>query len=188
MEKTTIAHFRMIKIAIVGPESTGKSDLTKALAARLNCKHTVEIAREYLTARNGKYTEEDLSEMARLQCEAEDAINDTSILICDTTTLIIKIWSDVKYGRCSKEITDLYMSRKYDFTLLTDIDLPWSDDPLREHPSLEDRKMLMDLYKVELTAHRIKFGIVSGVGEDRTNNALQLITTAFPQLTSNLNK
>jgi nicotinamide riboside kinase len=172
----------MIRIAIVGPESTGKSDITKALAKIFSCHYTEEIAREYLTQREGKYSEEDLSAMAKLQCEAEDKITLGNMLICDTTTLVIKIWSDVKYGRCSKEITDLYLQRKYDYTLLTDIDLPWSDDPLREHPSLDDRKMLMDLYKIELIAHRINFGIVSGIGEARINKALQLIQSHFPNL------
>lgn len=180
MEETTIDKQRMIRIAIVGPESTGKSDLTKALAEKLNCPYTVEIAREYLTQRDGKYSEKDLTELAQLQCEAEDKIKEGKFLICDTTTLIIKIWSDVKYGRCSKEITDLYLSRKYDYTLLTDIDLPWSADPLREHPSPEDRKMLMDLYTKELTAHQINYDLIKGIGDERTKNALDKISHQFP--------
>ena len=186
MEKTIIDSSLMIRLAIVGTESTGKSDLTKALAIKLNCAHTVEIAREYLTKRAGEYTEDDLSILAQLQCEAEDTFHNASLLICDTTTLVIKIWSDVKYGRCSKEIIDLYQNRKYDYTLLTDIDLPWSNDPLREHPSIEDRKMLMDLYKIELTAHQIKYGIVSGRGNDRINNALHLIAAQFPTISESL--
>ena len=45
MEKTTLQKYR---IAITGPESTGKSTLTKALAIHFNTLWVEEFARTYL--------------------------------------------------------------------------------------------------------------------------------------------
>jgi nicotinamide riboside kinase len=69
---------------------------------------------------------------------------------------VIKIWSEFKYGFCDPEILTLMKEQKYDLHLLADVDLPWEDDPLREHP--DKRQELFDLYKAELesTANSIR--------------------------------
>jgi len=48
----------------------------------------------------------------------------------------------------------------YDLYLLCDIDLPWEDDPLREHPA--SRKELFDLYFQTLNRWKVPFEVISG--------------------------
>jgi hypothetical protein len=66
---------------------------------------------------------------------------------------------------------------------LCDIDLPWVDDPLREHPHL--RPYLFGLYKEELQTRGVNFAVVSGSGVSRLENAIKIIETSFPQVKPN---
>lgn len=61
----------MYKIAVIGPESTGKSALTKALARHYSSPYVDEYARDYVAKLNRPYTFEDLCEIAKVQIEAE---------------------------------------------------------------------------------------------------------------------
>jgi nicotinamide riboside kinase len=58
---------------------------------------------------------------------------------------------------------------------LCDIDLPWSPDEMREYPNEEPRKELFTIYKELLINQNTPWGIVSGDGASRTNNAIALI-------------
>ncbi|MFD2145155.1 AAA family ATPase [Mucilaginibacter antarcticus] len=61
------------------------------------------------------------------------AYND--LLICDTTFITVKIWSDEMFGSSPKDVLDELPKRPYDLYLLLDIDMPWEDDPLRDFPT-----------------------------------------------------
>ncbi len=160
---------------MVGPESTGKSSLSEALAKHYNTLFVPEMARGYINSLSPPYEESDLLAIARLQCDEEDQLvaSANEVLICDTTLLVICIWSIVKYERIEKWIEEEELRRAYDFYLLTDIDLPWEDDPQREHPHL--RQFLFDLYKEALIAKNVPFAIVRGQGDERTDNAIRSI-------------
>lgn len=160
------------RIAVDGPESTGKSELTVFLADHFHAVAVPEAARIYLQQLGRDYIEDDLLEIAKLQCRYEDdAALQHNIIFCDTTLLVIKIWSEYKYGRCHPWIQEEYQSRNYDMSLLTNIDLPWQDDPMREHPY--ERQILFDCYHQEMIIKKIKYEIVTGVGEIRNNNAIE---------------
>lgn len=159
------------KIAIVGPESSGKSTLTIELAKRFRCTAVPEMARTYLQERGGLYSENDLKAIARLQVDAEEAAadEDSGLLICDTSLLVIRIWSEVRFGRCTPEILIEEEERQYDLTLLTFPDLPWEPDPLREHA--EGREGLFQLYYRALLRKSKPFAVITGYGEQRTRKA-----------------
>ncbi|CAN5591112.1 hypothetical protein BH11BAC2_BH11BAC2_14600 [soil metagenome] len=177
---------RPYKIAVVGPESTGKSVLSAELASYFQCAYVPEVAREYLNTIKRPYVEDDLLAIAKIQVETEDALlsQQQKVLICDTTLLVIRIWSEVKYERCEKWILQEENSREYDFFLLTNIDLPWEDDPQREHPTM--REALFSRYYDALLAKDVKFEVVSGMGVQRLNNALKSIQKQIPELFSKL--
>jgi NadR type nicotinamide-nucleotide adenylyltransferase len=162
----------MKRISITGPESSGKSELAAALAGSLNTAYVPEIAREYLEGMDREYREEDLVKIAMQQCQAEDvaALSKPDYLICDTDMLVMKIWSEVKYGRVHPFILDQYRRRKYDLVLLMSPDLPWVDDPLREHP--EKREELFEMYRSNLETGNFNFEIITGPDEIRLQNAL----------------
>ncbi|MCD4681228.1 MAG: ATP-binding protein, partial [Bacteroidales bacterium] len=87
----------MIKrIAITGPESTGKSQLAKKLAEHYNTVWVPEFAREYLNIINRPYGQADILDIAKGQVESEDRLANFAkkILFCDTEAIVTKIWSE----------------------------------------------------------------------------------------------
>jgi len=163
------------RVALVGPESTGKSTLAASLATHYGTAWVPEYAREYIDRLGREYAERDLLEIAKGQIAAEINLekNARGILICDTNLLVIKVWSEYKYGGCNQEILDMIKKRKYDLHLLTYIDVPWSDDPQREHPHLRD--FFYTVYKNELIARNLPFIEVSGEFYERKKKAIEAI-------------
>ena len=165
------------KVVAIGPECTGKSELSEFLANRFNTRWVAEYAREYLDNLNRPYAEDDLLAIAKgqLQREKEEMSMARKVLICDTNLLVVKIWSRYKYGRCQDEILRLIHPHSYDLYLLTYIDIPWQEDPLREHP--HQREALWRLYQEELEQQQLNWVLIKGSREDRRNTAVQAIQT-----------
>lgn len=136
------------KIVLIGPESTGKSSLSAALARHYNTAWAPEYAREYLMQLDREYHQDDLCRIALGQLHTEDqaAARATRYLICDTDLYVLKVWSEHKYGSCAYRILEEIAQRHYDAYLLTDIDIPWTYDPLREHPEPELRAYFQQVY------------------------------------------
>jgi len=165
------------RIAITGPESTGKSSLAEALAKQYCTVWVPEYAREYIGDLKRDYTQDDILIIARQQFIQEEAAakQANEFLFLDTEFLVTKIWSEVKYKNCDPWIVKQYREHKYDFYLLCNIDLPWEADPQREHPHL--RQYLFDLYYNDLLSNGLPFGVVSGMGDERLKNAVTFIET-----------
>lgn len=158
------------KIVIIGPESTGKTTLTNALAKHFNCPSVNEYAREYIDKLNRSYKEEDILTIAQKQIELEDK-EQAPYLFIDTDLIVCKVWSEYKYGRCHPWILKQIKNRKYHHYLLCDIDLEWEQDPQRENPN--DREKLFEIYKEELNKLNKSYSIVSGEKKDRLFNAIK---------------
>lgn len=163
------------KIVVIGPESTGKSSLSSALASHYNTQWVPEYARKYIDQLKRPYEESDLLEIARGQIliEEEKASISKNVLICDTDLIVIKIWYEYKYGYCPKEILSEIAQRKYDLYLLTYIDIPWENDPQREYPHL--REYFFNLFKNELEQYNLPFVEISGEFEERKRLAVDAI-------------
>ncbi|HNP07852.1 MAG TPA: ATP-binding protein [Cyclobacteriaceae bacterium] len=163
------------KIVIIGPECTGKSELSEYLSRHFNTCWVPEYARTYLDILNTPYQESDLMKIAHGQIKLEDEWlpEANKILICDTNLLVIKVWSNFKYGRCNEEILQMIKERTYDLYLLTYIDIPWQEDPQREHP--DKREVLMKIYKEELEQQSVPVVEIKGEREERRANAIKAI-------------
>jgi NadR type nicotinamide-nucleotide adenylyltransferase len=167
------------KIAITGPESTGKSWLAEQLAKSFKTVWVSEYAREYLSERSTKYTIDDVIAIAKgqLVLEKQSCVNANEFLFCDTEMLVCTIWTDFVFGYVPDFIKEAFKNQHYDLYLLCDIDLPWESDPLREHPN--SRELIFEKYKQALMQAQLPFVIVSGLGENRLNCAINAIHHQF---------
>lgn len=167
------------RIAITGPESTGKSMLSGRLAEEFNAAWVPEFAREYLDQLNRSYDYDDILTIAKSQFQKmqQAANSGDQFIFYDTELLVTKIWCEFKYGKCHSWILDNIEKQPVDLYLLTDIDLPWQPDPQREHP--DKRNQLFNLYRTELEKLKAPFEVISGVGEQRTVNAVNAIKRRF---------
>jgi len=168
MEKTTR---KQLKIAIVGPESSGKSTLCEQLSTELNCDWVPEFARKHLTA-NPTYLQEDLDYMLKQQLRSENKYH-LPVLICDGDPISFSIWSIYKYGSTSKYIEKMVANSAYDHYLLLQPDLPYEEDSLRENSSLKNRKELFYLFEQELIKHHFNYSVINGLNKNRLILALK---------------
>ena len=92
-------HSDCIRVVLFGPESTGKTTLSKALAKHYNSVWVPEYAREYLQNKwnnEGKTCEpSDLLPIAIGQMLLENKLSQKTnrVLICDTNLLETKVYS-----------------------------------------------------------------------------------------------
>lgn len=124
------------RVAIIGPESTGKTTLAQTLADELHTCFVPEWARHVLEARGGSLDGLDWTELVRGQIASEEALarEANRILICDTDPLITTVWAEELLGDCPENLRQLASERRYDLTLLTAPDVPWVSDVVRYLP------------------------------------------------------
>lgn len=165
----------IIKIAIVGAESTGKSTMSAYLAKHYQTVWVPEYAREYCEKLTEPPTWQDEINMFRGQLALEQELlpKASKLLICDTTFITVKIWSEQLFGRSPVEVDEELKRHHYDFYLLLDIDMPWEDDPLRDFPDM--REHFMQVWHKELKALNANYKLVSGLGDVRYQNAIAAI-------------
>ena len=172
------------KIVVIGPESTGKSALCRALADHYHTIWVKEYAREYLLENGTDYSYETLNAIATGQIKLEEEAlqqlknqmgEETIPLFIDTDMYVMKVWSEYVFNDCNNKILDIIASRNYDLYLLANIDLPWVKDELREYPDLATREKLFHHYKDILVQQHVPWAIISGVGEERLKNAVAAV-------------
>ncbi|MFV0520871.1 MAG: AAA family ATPase [Mangrovibacterium sp.] len=165
-------------IVLTGPESTGKSTLSKQLASYYKCKAYPEYARTYLNERGTtSYTYEDVEQIALGQLKQhQEASADKQHLysFLDTWLIITKIWFQEVYHKEPEWLEIELEGKPVDLYLLCQPDLPWESDPLRENGG--DRRMsLYAAYKDELDRRNCYYIEISGMGEQRLQNAIDAL-------------
>jgi NadR type nicotinamide-nucleotide adenylyltransferase len=167
----------LVKVVIFGPESTGKTTLAQQLAAHYGTEWVPEYAREYLQQkwdREQKTCEpKDLLPIAVGQMRLENELSEKAnkILICDTDLLETKVYSEAYYlGSCDPLLEKHALQNKYELYLLTDIDIPWEKDDLRDKP--DERERMFTFFKATLEKYNRDFVILSGEKPIRLRTAI----------------
>lgn len=166
------------RILILGPESTGKSTLAEDLANYFGEPWVREYAREYLDELGREYRYEDMVKIGKGQVALEDAMAEKAknYLFCDTDLRVIHIWSEHRFGKTYPWVMEQIAERNYDLILLTDTDLPWTPDPLREYPELEMRQYFFEKYLDLAQKSSFPFQIISGDRKKRLATAVEVIS------------
>lgn len=166
-----------LRVVLFGPESTGKTTLAKALAIHYQTKWVPEYAREYLEEKwhNSKEicAREDMFPIALGQMELENqAIKNTNkFLFCDTTLLSTQVYSEAYFEEwCDQRIVKANQKNTYDIYFLTDIDVPWKADLLRDRP--HRRKEMFERFQSALTQRNITYTLLKGSHQSRMNQAI----------------
>jgi NadR type nicotinamide-nucleotide adenylyltransferase len=164
------------KIVLIGPESTGKSTLTRELAEHFNAPFVAEFAREYLENRTElSYEFHDLEHIARQQLAVTQKAlaAKPNLLFCDTDLVTLHIWALDKFDKSIPFVEANLISQKADLYLLCKPDLAWQPDPLREDSNRREELYNWNLWLLrELNAQFVE---VEGQQKQRVNHAVAAI-------------
>ena len=169
----------MYKIAILGPESTGKTMLAGQLADYFQAPWVPEYAREYVECLTVPYTYDDVCWIARTQIEEERRVDNqpsqADYIFFDTELIITKVWFSYRFGQVPGFLTEQLNTGFFDLYLLCLPDLPWEPDQVREHG--DDREFFFNWYKKEIEQTGKPYVIISGAGNQRFQHALDGLKT-----------
>jgi nicotinamide riboside kinase len=169
-----------LTVVVTGAESSGKTTLARTLSERLGVPWVQEFARTYLSGRTG-YGPEDLWQIAEGQHTAElAAAARHPLIVADTDLLVVRIWSQVRYGRrdprIDARIDASRVSLRRRLYLVTRPEMPWEPDPLREHPHA--REQLHALHLELLSELGLEHVEIAGTPEARVTAAQAAVEAA----------
>ena len=154
----------MMRIGIIGPESTGKTTLAKELAERYQGIYVPEYAREFVEKKGStEVTWDELCEIAKHQIDqlkelTNERVNELAIF--DTELIVTKVWFDYAFGRWPEWLDEAIKQYPMDVYVILYPDLPWVPDPARSNGSDEIRLELFERYKQEVEALGIEHYLV----------------------------
>ncbi|MBG7629871.1 MAG: ATP-binding protein [Bacteroidetes bacterium] len=177
----------IVRVVLFGPESTGKTTLSRHLARHYNTVWVREYAREYLQEKwnNQRKTCEnsDLLPIAigQIKLENELAKKADRVLICDTDLLETKVYSEKFYGGfVDPDLEESAIANQYDLYLLTYIDTPWEKDDLRDRP--QQRLEMFNAFENALIKYNRPYVLLKGDKKTRLETAVKAIDEILDSL------
>lgn len=168
------------KVCIYGPESCGKSTLTKFLAEHFNTNYVPEMARELLTE-NGVERHCEQRDMYPIGILHANTINErikqsNRILFVDSDIITTQIYSATYYGNVPTWPQWVMDTNQYDLYLLATPEVPWVNDGTRDLGHI--RQEMYRKFKKGLEDRNIPYTLISGNSyEDRNSQAIAAVSS-----------
>ncbi|MGK7389359.1 MAG: AAA family ATPase [Candidatus Cyclobacteriaceae bacterium M2_1C_046] len=176
---------KTIKIAVTGPEGSGKSILATALARFFNCP-LLEDSCEYYFNRNNhdKITPEILFNLAQIKIQKEKELlnNQPPCIVSDGELRMLKIWAEFKFNSCPVNLKKLIDQQHYDLYVLTKPETNPQYPFKREDKTL--RTYFLNAYKKELTENDLPYILVEGEFYSRKKEAVNKIESLLKKISS----
>ena len=174
-----IKPFFVKKIAIMGPESVGKSTLTENLANHFNTNYVEEWGRVVYERNGNKVTIDDFIPISIGRQHIEDIqINHSNkLLFCDTEDIITytlsKMYHPNEFNKVTEFFSDIIDKPKYDLYILLKPDCDAIQDGTRSF--LEEREIHYNKIKSELVKIGANFYEIGGSWDDRFKKSIEII-------------
>ena len=165
------------RIAIVGPESSGKSTLAQFLASHFRTKYAAEYARAYLDSVSPEITANSLLTIVQGHRASEDALAEqcSGLLFCDTEAITTKLYCQLFLGLVPPEIEAYAAEDRYTLYLVTNATADWAPDPQRYQPEFAARAEFSHACVSELGRLGRRFVFLEGSWEQRTAQAVAAV-------------
>lgn len=169
----------MIKIALFGPESTGKTTLARQLAEHFDTIWVEEFARGYLLENGNRFEPQDVQPIAEGQLLAQKTaeLRANRLLFLDTDLLTNALYSQWCFGEIPDWLAKMARENRPGLYLFLQTDLPWQPDELRTHGNQRDEQMRLWQWGLE------NFGgewvAITGTGEKRLAAAISAVEAVF---------
>jgi HTH-type transcriptional repressor of NAD biosynthesis genes len=172
---------KIIRVCVVGAESSGTTTLSQDLAAHYHTVWVPEYGRFYTEQLKEKgintfsyqWHTEEFIHIALQQQEDEDRMAEKAsrLLICDTDALATCIWHQRYLGTWSKEVEAIANRRHYALYLLTDCDIPFEHDGVRDGQHI--RPWMTQRFSEELTQRGYPWVLLKGAREERLRRSVE---------------
>lgn len=168
--------FLVRRVCVIGPESTGKTVLCERLAARFDAPWVAEYGREYTLAKLRTATPDtwrpaEFVRIAREQQRREDeaARRSNGLVVCDTDAFATEIWLERYLGQQAVSAWP-ERDRNMDLYLLTDPNVPFVQDGIRDGEHLRD--WMFARFAEELKRRGLPFVVLAGSYAERERRAI----------------
>ncbi len=163
----------MLRVGIIGAESTGKSTLCQQLSEQYGWLWIKEYARTYVENLRRPYTYDDVLHIARQQIAELGANYNEQVILYDTELIITKVWMQHKYGKVTAEVEQAIREQPMDLYLILAPDIAAQPDPVREN--LDRREYFFEWYIREVEQTKRPYCIIRGTGNARSLAATKAI-------------
>jgi HTH-type transcriptional regulator, transcriptional repressor of NAD biosynthesis genes len=186
-----MADTRILRIVLIGAESTGKTTLCVALAAHYGTVWVAEYGREHwenkIAAQNTPpgetpaWTDDEFIHIAEEQQrrENEAATRATRVLICDTNAFATATWFERYAGTRHPGVDAIGARDQVDLYLIPSPDVPFVQDGVRDGEKI--REWMHARFLELIRANGTPYVLITGAWDARLPQAIAAIDSLLAQ-------